>query len=319
MSRSRSLSCLSNPWVVAGICLLAALLIKPVQDHVDGGLKDRPPDTDLLYFNKPDIVKRIALGYEGLAADMYWMRAIQYYGRREEAARRPVRYKNLAVLLDIATTLDPDRLDVYRAGSMFLAEAEPLGAGQPEEALRLLDKGISCHPEEWRLRFDKGFVYFWFLKDCSRAGEEWLTASRFPTAPPWMEGLAAMAISRAGAVETARAIWQRQYRESERPDVRFNAWNHLASIQINEDLWTLEFLLGKYRQKNGSLPDRLEELAYAGFPPHATRDPSGTPYLYDHSSGTVQLDPATKVRYLKVPFDYKDAFLQKLSRSFSAP
>jgi len=319
MSMSRSLSGLSHPWGLTGMCLVAALLIKPVQERVDGSLKESPADPDLLYFNSPAVVKRMALGYEGLVGDLYWMRVIQYYGRREEAARRPVRYKNLAALLDITTTLDPERLDVYRAGSMFLAEPEPLGAGQPEGALRLLDKGISHHPVQWHLRFDKGFVYFWFLKDFSRAGEEWLRASRLRTAPPWMESLAAMAISKAGAVETARAIWQRQYHESERPDVRSNAWNHLASIQVTADLWTLEFLLEKYRQKNGSLPAGLEELAHAGFPPHATRDPSGTPYFYDHSKGTVRMDPATKVRYLKVPFDYKDAFLEKLAHAFSAP
>ncbi len=319
MSTSRSLSSRVCPWSLAGICLVAALLIKPVQERVDRSLMDRPTDPDLLYFNTPAVVKRMALGYESLLADVYWMRAIQYYGRREEAARRPVRYKNLAALFDITTTLDPRRMDVFRAGGVFLAEPEPLGAGEPEKALRLLDKGISSHPEEWRLRFDKGFICFWFLKDFSKAGEVWLAASRLPTAPPWMEGLAAMAISKAGAVETARAIWQRQYLESDRADIRSNAWNHLASIQVNEDLWTLEFLLEKYKEKNGSLPVRLEELTHAGFPPHATKDPSGTPYLYDRTSGTVRLDPATRMRYLEVPFDYKGVFLEKLARTLSAP
>jgi len=91
-------------------------------------------------------VKSLSLGYQSLLADLYWIRAVQYYGRREEAARRQVRYKNLAALLDITTTLDPQMMDVYRAGSSFLAEPEPVGAGQPEESLKLLDKGIGFYP-----------------------------------------------------------------------------------------------------------------------------------------------------------------------------
>src|SRR3974377_2183287 len=118
-----------------------------------------------LYFGSPAAVKKIALGYDGLVADVYWMGTIQYYGRREEAARRQVRYKNLGRLLDITTTLDPDLLDAYHAGSCFLAEADPVGAGQPYEAIKLLDKGISRHPQEWQLFFDRGFVHFWFTKD----------------------------------------------------------------------------------------------------------------------------------------------------------
>jgi hypothetical protein len=46
---------------------------------------------------------------------------VQYYGRHDEADRRPVRYKSGAVL-DITTTLDPDMVEAYRAGSTFLAE-----------------------------------------------------------------------------------------------------------------------------------------------------------------------------------------------------
>jgi tetratricopeptide (TPR) repeat protein len=307
-----------NLFLIAA-CIVAALLIRPVQERLDERVKGRVAAPDLLYFDSPTAVKRMALGYESLVADFYWMRAIQYYGRREEASLRPVRYKNLAALLDITTTLDPKLLDAYRAGSGFLAEPEPLGAGQPQEALRLLDKGIALHPEEWRLGFDKGFVYFWHFKDFAQAGKLWLSLSRRPEVPRWMESLAATAMSRGGAVETAKDVWQQQYRESDRQDVRENAWNHLATIQVNEDLWTLEFFIEKYTEKYGRLPAALEDLTQVGFLQQVPRDPSGTHYIYDRSTGTVVLDPASKVRYLKMPFDYKPAFREKLARLYSAP
>jgi hypothetical protein len=319
MSWFKSLSNLAHGWFLAGACLAAALLVKPVQEQVDTRIKNRSAGPDLLYFGSPRAVKKMSLGFESLVADAYWMRTIQYYGRRDEAARRAIPYKNLAALLDITTTLDPKLLDAYRVGSVFLGEPEPVGAGQPQESIRLLEKGIAQHPGEWRLPFDKGFVYFWYLKDFVKAGEVWLSASRMPAAPPWMEGLAAMAMSRGGAVETARALWQRQYQESDRPDVRTNARNHLASIQVNEDLWTLEFFLEEYARKFGRFPARLEDLVAARLLPVLPRDPSGFPYLYDRATGKVQLDPTSKVRFLKIPFDYKDEFRRKLARLRATP
>lgn len=298
------------PWLVAA--LGAALAVPPAQDRVHERMQSRAPDPDILYFASPGAIKKMALGYEGLLADIYWMRAIQYYGRREEADRRPVRYKNLAAMLDITSTLDPDMLDVYRAGSIFLAEPDPVGAGQPEQAVALLDKGIARHPEEWRLRLDKGFIYFWFLKDYRNAGEAWLEGSRLGTAPPWMASLAAMALSRGGEIETAKMLWRQQLEQSERADIKDNARNHLASTQVAEDLWTLEFFIEKYKEKTGRPPRRLEDLVHAGYIRRVPLDPSGVPYDYEPASGYVALSERTKVRYLKVPQEYRASFRQKL-------
>ncbi len=307
-----------NPlsWILIGVCMVLALLIKSIQDRVELRLGPQSIVSDELYFGSPAAVKKIALGYEGLAADVYWMRAIQYYGRRDEAAKRPVRYKNLRRLLDITTTLDPDLLDAYRAGSSFLAEADPVGAGQPYEAIKLLDKGIARHPQEWRLWFDKGFVYFWFVKDFKLAGETWLAGSRLQTAPPWMEGLAAMALSRGGAVDSARALWRRQYQESSRADVKDNARNHLVSIQVAEDLWTLEYFLNRYRARTGTFPQSLDDLVREGSLKFIPSDPLGTPYVYDRGDGKARLSPQTKVRYLDVPASYRIAYLKRLAQLY---
>jgi hypothetical protein len=313
MSRSELPASRAGIGVPAVVLLLAILCLAPLQNRVDSALSGRAAAPDLLYFPSGKVLQRLAFGYDSLLADFYWMRAIQYYGRREEAARRPVRYKNLGKLLDITTTLDPRLLDAFRAGSNFLAEADPVGAGQPEEALRLLDKGISIYPHEWRLQFDKGFVYFWFTGEFDKAGKVWLEAEKIPGAPSWMGNLAAMALSRGGAVETARTLWQRQLQESDRADVRQNAWNHLATIQVNEDLWLFEFMLERYFKTKGHRPEELEELVRAGYLKAIPRDPSGAPYFYEPAGGAVTLGPETKVRYLAIPFDYKAAFRQKLA------
>jgi tetratricopeptide (TPR) repeat protein len=308
MTRCRAAAHSRHSWLCYGVCLICAILIKPAQDHFESCLGEPGQEPDLLFFSSPALVKKMALGYDSLLADIYWMRAIQYYGRRDEASKRPVRYKNLSALLDITTTLDPDLLDAYHAGSYFLSEPDPIGAGQPREALKLLDKGIRAHPKEWRLYYTKGFVYYWFLQDYKAAGEVWLSASKLQEAPYWMPGLAAMSMSKGGAIEIATSLWQRQYQESNRADIKDNARNHLISIQVARELWRLEALIERFKAKFGSYPQSLEELARGQGGKCQIVDPLGTPYHYDPRTGKVQLSPETKVRYLPIPESYKEQF-----------
>ncbi len=292
-------------WVCCCVFLVCAALIKPVQDRLESRLGKPGQEPDLLYFSSPAVVKKMALGYERVLADFYWMRVIQYYGRRDEADKRPIRYKNLSTLLEITTTLDPGLLDAYRAGSLFLAEPDPVGAGQPQEALHLLDKGIHAHPQEWKLFYDKGFIYYWHMKDYKAAGEIWRAGSRISGAPHWMEPLAAISLSKGGAPEVAIALWERQYRDSSRADVRENARNHLISIAVAQDIWSLESLLEKYRTKTGSFPQTLEDLVRGRKGRYRIADPLGAPYQYNPVTGAISISPESKVRYLYVPDSFK--------------
>ncbi len=300
---------LGNPlqrlWIFIAIFVVCALLIQPAQGFLESRTVQNNPEPDLLFFSSPQLVQRMALGYQGLIADLYWMRAIQYYGRREEAAKRKVRYKNLSTLLDITTTLDPYLLDAYRSGSSFLAEPEPIGAGQPREAIKLLNKGIHNIPKEWRLYYDKGFVYYIYLNDYKTAGDVWLAGCDVQGAPVWLKSLAATSFSKGGAMEIAISLWRRQYEESTRADIKENARNYLISIQVAKDLWSLEILLEKYQKKNGFSPSSLNELLRGRTRPYNMADPLGVPYQYDPQSGSVRLHPESTVKYLKIPENYK--------------
>ena len=78
------------------------------------------------------------------------------------------------------------------------------------------------------------------------------------------------------------------------------------SIQVAKDLWTLEFLVEKYKLKYGSLPGNLHELVRGQSRKYQLADPLGTPYQYDSGTGAVRLSPESKVQYLKVPESYRD-------------
>ena len=292
------------------LCLIAALLVHPTQRFIDTHSTGDDENPDILLFGSPKLVKKMALGFDGLLADFYWMRTIQYFGNLKEAERRRERYKNLSTLLDITTTLDPYYLDAYRAGSFFLAGEEPLGANQPEEALKLLDKGVTCYPEKWEILNDKGFIYYWYLQDFKSAGDTWLRAAEISGAPEWLSSLAAASITRGGEFELAVSLWQDRYVQSTRENEKETAKNHLISFKVAQDIWGWQALAEKYREKNGTYPATLQILAVEHGLRYSLTDPMGMPYLYDPQTGEVALDADTEVNYLSVPDVYMDALIE---------
>ena len=81
----------------------------------------------LLYVRSPEAVQRLALSYDALLADVYWIRAVQHYGGTRLSANPDKRYELLYPLLDLTTTLEPRFNVAYLFGSLFLAESPPGG------------------------------------------------------------------------------------------------------------------------------------------------------------------------------------------------
>ena len=73
---------------------------------------------EVLYISSPKLLKRLSLGYDGLLADVYWTRAVQYYGGSHH--EKTARYELLAPLLNITTQLDPHLIPAYQFGGTFL-------------------------------------------------------------------------------------------------------------------------------------------------------------------------------------------------------
>ena len=62
---------------------MAALLLggaAAVQAAREQRFPPPPPSEDSLYVTSGTALRRLTVGYSALAADLYWIRAIQYYG-----------------------------------------------------------------------------------------------------------------------------------------------------------------------------------------------------------------------------------------------
>lgn len=240
-------------------------------------IRPRANIEDALYISSPKMVKRASLGFDGLMACIYWTRTVQYFGHRHALGSSS--YNELAPLLEITTALDPHMIPAYQFGASFLAPAPPTGAGEPRRAVELMQYGIQHNPENWRLYYDLGFVYYTELKDYKRAAEVFEQGSKAPNAHPFMKLLAALMAEHASDYETARMLWTATYESSKESNIRENAIEHLRAIRVDEDVTRLQEAVSRFEQQNGRLPSSLWELAFAEHLPGIPLDPVGNPYI----------------------------------------
>ncbi|HEX6732965.1 MAG TPA: hypothetical protein VF074_23290, partial [Pyrinomonadaceae bacterium] len=97
---------------------------------------------------KANTARQMSLAFNGLAADWYWMRSLQYVGRKIMAVPEDVEIDNLQMLnlkllgplLDTATTLDPEFYQPYEYAAVVLPSIDV------QQAIRITQKGIAANP-----------------------------------------------------------------------------------------------------------------------------------------------------------------------------
>jgi tetratricopeptide (TPR) repeat protein len=258
--------------LLLGFCLLGAILLLRRLDQIRRGATLE----EVLYISSPKVLKRMSLGYDGLLADIYWTRAVQYFGGKHHVGAGE--YALLAPLLEITTALDPHLTVAYEFGSNFLAPNPPNGAGMPQRAIELAQFGIRNNPDEWHLYYDLGFIYYMDLHDYAKAADAFDRGSKVPHAHPFLKVLAAQMAQHAGELQTARMMWSATYQTTYDANIKANAAAHLRALQVDQDVTALESLAGAYQRKTGHLPASLLELQKAGWLRGIPVDPLGQTY-----------------------------------------
>ena len=263
--------------VVASLLVVALLAASVLVLRRVDRIRGEATLEEVLYLPSAKAVKRLSLGYTGLMADLYWTRAVQYFGGKHHA--RSKQYQLLEPLLDITTTLDPQLLVAYEFGSIFLAQQPPQGAGDPEAAVRLVERGIRNNPTAWRLYYHLGFIYFQEMKDPKRASEAFLKGSQVPGALPWMRTMAAALAQNAGEAETARYLWTNILNSTDDKSIQQNAIRRLEALRVDDEVMALQNVVDAYRQRTGTTPPNWRALIAAGYMRGIPVDPLNNPYV----------------------------------------
>jgi len=240
-----------NP--IAPLLLLALPLgfagIWPLQHGIDARRAALGVERDELLLRSDRLVRVLSLEYAPFVADVYWTRVVQYYG--DKRMREETNFDLLWPLLDVTTTLDPQLLVAYRFGAVFLSQPPPAGAGRPDLAVQLIERGIRLNPRYWRLYEDLGFVYYFDVKDYPKASQAFLDGSKVPGAEIWMEVMAARIAAQGESCETSFFLWKDIYDNAADPNIKENALAHLKELLLRPDCKQFAAaLLGNARSGN---------------------------------------------------------------------
>lgn len=259
-----------------------------LQQRIDVERNAMHQERDDLVMRSGKLLKAMSLDYAPLVADLYWTRAVQYYGNKH--ARRDANLELLWPLLDVTTTLDPNLIVAYRFGSTFLAEPAPRGAGHPELGIALLERGIKANPEHWRLYEDLGFIYYFELKDYPRAAAAFDEGSKNPDALIWMKVMAAKIAAEGESVTTSVFLWNDIYKTTKDPQLKENAQTHLRLLQVQLDCKQLDALADEFQKRTGHRPVHMIDLVHEGLLAQLPGDPMGFPYVFG-PDGKAALNP----------------------------
>jgi hypothetical protein len=209
-------------------------------------------------------------------------------------------------LLDLTTSLDPRFTIAYRFGAVFLAERYPSGAGRPDLAIALLEKGLKAQPEKWELVQDIGFVHYWWLQDYMVAAQWFKRAADKPGAPNWMAPLAAVTLARGGSRASSRLLWEEVLKSAQADWLRTQAVFRLRQLDAMDQIAALEKLVTSFQQRTGSLPRSWVDVVRAGDLRGIPLDPARYPYQLNPFSAAITLDPSSPLNPLPAPEQSRD-------------
>jgi tetratricopeptide (TPR) repeat protein len=229
-------------------------------------------------------LKRMSLGFNGLVADWYWMRSLQYVGQKiinhpgefQLDDLSPLNLRLLYPLLDTATTLDPKFAVAYQYGAVVLP------AISEDDAIRLIKKGMAENPENWRLYQHLGYIY-WKRGDYKLAGEAYGEGARIAGAPRWMQEMSGRMAAEGGSHAMAREIYQRLYEETNDTSMKELMARRLMQVDSFEERDAIRDTLIGFRDRRNRCPTSW------------TEDPADTPYVLSNDGCEVNLDLKSKV------------------------
>ena len=249
------------------LVILAALVAVsvPFQIRIDD-IRGRFRSVEGSLYISSSSLKKLSLGYNEILADVYWIRALQYFGSKKPAEQNP---ELLYHYFDIITDLDPKFVNAYRYGGTFLAEPPPFGLGETRMGIELLDKGRKNNPENYKLPLEEAFIYYFYPKDYEKAAGLFREASEKPGISTLrktsMTGMAASAHAKGGNNELSRKIWEIIYETSPSDGRREFALRNIQEIDTTVLEEKLTESLKEYVKRYGKMPASPEDLIRAGI------------------------------------------------------
>jgi hypothetical protein len=215
-----------------------------------------------------------SFGFRNMLSDVVWLEAVQTAGNKRV---EDTDYGLLARQLNLVADLDPRFTVPYLLGGLVLSESP----SHTKDALDLLARGRSSHPNDWRFPFYIGYTQYFSLGETIEAGRSMREAARLPGRPPYLPLLASRMLSEANDPQAALNLLASVAGQETDPVRRSALERRMMEVAVERDIQFLEKAMEVYRGVNGFYPDDLHDLVEAGVIVSIPKEPNGGRYLLE--------------------------------------
>ena len=201
------------------------------------------------------ILRFVTSSHHTTAADLYWLKLVQYVGT--EAALR-AGWPDLEALAELVTTLDPKYGYAYQAAGILLSTVERIEASN-----EILDRGMENVPDRWEIPFYAAFNRWHHQGEFQEAGELMLRAARIPGRPAYVPELASRLYASSGSLDDGIALLELMIESTEDPLLREDLLRRREDLEIEKMLRRIEDRVAEALERTGRYPPTLELLGDA--------------------------------------------------------
>lgn len=256
-------------------------------------------EEDESFVPSPELVRSASFGFTAIAADCYWLRAVQMAGG---GGSDPSGHGTLiGKLLDVVTELDPWVSHPYRFAAVWMTDSER----SVRHANQLLERGIAYHPEDWRNRFYLGFNQFFYLEDNEAAAQTLEPATHLSGAPGYLPLLVARLRSASDGLDSAAIFLEELARREADGYKRAEYEKALDEVETERRARFLDDARAEYKRRNGRDIAGVGDLL-AGRSPVLRQippEPNGWEWKLDEAGQIVSTYYGSRYVVHRTPFD----------------
>jgi hypothetical protein len=240
-------------------------------------LKNRPVMVKLGYVPAGKALRALAGDQRYLAAEIYVVRVLFYFGELFEVNRRQAavtpEYFNMYRTLENSVLLDPYNMDAY----YFSQAAFTWELGRIQEVNGMLKYGMKYRTWDFQLPFFIGFNSAYFLKDFNAAAVYMQRAAEL-SGNPLFTTLTARYFYEAGETDLGILFLDRMARGARDPKMKRVYELRMRALKAVK---LLNAAKEHFRARNGRMPNDLRELVTAGLVEQIPDDPYGGRFYLD--------------------------------------
>jgi tetratricopeptide (TPR) repeat protein len=268
--------------VFAGFALAAGLLASRLEPQ-----QLEPYDPGVV--PAASTLRWLSLGHPTLAANLLWLKAVQYIGDTRANERG---WDKLYPLVDVVTDLDPRHGYAYQVTGTLLS-----AFGHVPESNAILEKGTRALPDRYILPYLRAFNAFYYDDDWTTAGRFAEISARSPGAPPHVRQNVLAYYVKGQRADAAIAFLEQSLAEARDPETREAVEGQLKQATLERDAVRLDEAVLKWRERYVVGPLALEQLVGEKLLPAIPADPYGGE-LYVDEDGRVR-STANPYRFAK--------------------